>query len=272
MVPLAHRILDIVLRTGDRSVLNPESRSGSRMEEVLPDLRRFLAAGRVDYALLRAAPEYRRLCDAAAALRDASPPESAEDARAWWVNLYNALVIHGVIAFEIRRSALWEDFGFFRRAAYTVGGHQVSADDIEHGILRDNRPHPVFRIRQFRGADPRLAWSLVLDPRIHFALVCAANSCPAISYYRADRFDAQLEAAAVAFVNGGAVVADPDRRVVSVSRIFKWYQEDFGGRAGVLALIARHSHDEATRAMARDPHVRIRYQRYNWGLNHRLDL
>ncbi len=264
------QILDLVLRVDGRVVLNAERRSGPRLEEVLPGLRRFLAVGKVDYAHLREAPEYRRFTDAIAALHDRAPPTSVEVARAWWINLYNALTIHAVIAFGIRRSALWEDFGFFRRAAYTVGGQRVSADDIEHGILRDNRPHPIFRIRQFLPGDPRCAWSLALDPRIHFTLVCAANSCPAVDFYRTERLDAQLDAAAAAFVNGGGIVVDPASRAVTLSRIFKWYRGDFGGRAGVVAFVSRYLGDERARALLREPGVRIRYQRYDWGLNHRL--
>ncbi len=263
----AQRTLDVVLRTGGGSVLNPDAHRGPCLEEVLPDLRRFLAVGKVDYARLRSAPEYLRFCDAVAALHDAAPPTSVEAARAWWINLYNALVIHAVIAFGIRRSALWEDFGFFRRAAYSVGGRRVSADDIEHGILRHNRPHAIFRIRQFLPGDSRCAWSLPLDPRIHFALVCAANSCPAIDFYRADQIDRQLEAASAAFVNGGGVVVDPAARVVTVSRIFKWYRGDFGGRRGVVGFVSRYLGDERARALLREPGVNIRYQPYDWGLN-----
>ncbi len=264
---LAHDTLDLVLRTDGRSVLNPDARPGPHFEEVLSDLRRFVAAGKFDYAHLRDAQEYRWFCDAVAALRDTVPPTSAEAARAWWINLYNALMIHAVVAFGIRRSALREDFGFYRRAAYNVGGQRLSADDIEHGILRHNRPHAIFRIRQFLPGDPRCAWSLPLDPRIHFALVCAANSCPAIDFYRADRIDRQLAAAALAFVNGGGVVVDPASRAVTLSRIFKWYRRDFGGRAGVVGFVFRYLTDERARALLREPGVRIRYQRYDWGLN-----
>lgn len=38
-----------------------------------------------------------------------------------------------------------------------------------------------------------------LDPRIHFALVCGAKSCPPIKVYTADALEEGLEAAAAAF-------------------------------------------------------------------------
>ncbi len=50
-----------------------------------------------------------------------------------------------------------------------------SLDDIEHGILRCNRPHPGGDI-MLTNEDPRLEFTMTtLDPRIHFALVCGAK-------------------------------------------------------------------------------------------------
>ena len=50
-----------------------------------------------------------------------------------------------------------------------------SLDDIEHGILRCNRPHPGGEV-MFQDGDPRMEFMMKeLDPRIHFALVCGAK-------------------------------------------------------------------------------------------------
>ena len=50
-----------------------------------------------------------------------------------------------------------------------------SLDDIEHGVLRCNRPHPGGDV-MFAKDDPRLEFTMTtLDPRIHFALVCGAK-------------------------------------------------------------------------------------------------
>jgi hypothetical protein len=235
------------------------------VEEVLPDLRRFVAVGRVDYRRLEQAPVFQRFSDAIASLHRREPPASEDAAMAWWINLYNALVIHAVIAFGIRRS-VWEDRGFFRRAAYTVGGQRMSADDIEHGVLRGNRPHPLLRMRQFPSDDPRLRWSLPLDPRIHFALVCASASCPLVHVYTPARVRAELDRAATAFINGGGVIVDWATRTLALSQIFKWYRDDFEGRGGTLAFISGYLQAPSARAVVQKP-VRVRYLRYDWTLN-----
>lgn len=261
----AHAFIDFALRIPAGAVLNPLAREGPSVDAILPELREFLAAGGVDYRRLDQAPAFRRFCDAVASLHRREPPASEEAATAWWINLYNALVIHAVIAFGIRRS-VWDDRGFFRRAAYVVSGQRMSADDIEHGVLRGNRAHPLFLIRQFSSADPRLRWSLSPDPRVHFALVCASGSCPAVRLYTPARLGADLDRAAGAFINGGGVVVDPTTKTVSLSPIFKWYGADFGGRDGALRFILRYLQDSTARGVVREPQ-RVRYLHYDWTLN-----
>jgi hypothetical protein len=260
-----HALIDTALRIPSGTVLNPAAREGPQIEEVLPDLRKFLAAGMVDYRGVEQAPAFRRFCDAAASLHHREPPSATDEAMAWWINLYNGLVIHAVIAFGIRRS-VWEDRGFFRRAAYTVGGQRMSADDIEHGVLRGNRAHPLFRLRQFPSNDPRLRWSLPLDPRVHFALVCASASCPVVRLYTLARINADLDRAAAAFINGGGVIVDPVTRTISLSQIFNWYRADFEGRGGMLAFVSGYLQDPSAREVVQKP-ARMRYLRYDWTLN-----
>lgn len=260
-----HALLDAALGIPPGVVLNPTPRDGLAVEQVLPEFREFLGSGRVDYERLREAPAFQRFCDAVGSLHHREPPVAGEAAAAWWINLYNALVVHAVIVLQIRRS-VWERRGFFRHAAYAVCGQRISADDIEHGVLRGNRAHPIFRIRQFAPDDPRLPWTLTSDPRVHFALVCASASCPPIRLYTPERLTVDLDRAAAAFINGGGVAVDPATRTVSLSRIFKWYQDDFGGRDGVLAFIHRYLQDPSARAAIRGP-FRIRYQRYDWTIN-----
>src|SRR5262245_28475198 len=93
--------------------------------------------GALDYRALRASAEW----TAAAAQADglaAIRPERLDrrEARlAFWINVYNAMVFHAVVALEVTRSVR-EVRGFFRRVAYRVGEHVVTADGVEHGILR----------------------------------------------------------------------------------------------------------------------------------------
>ena len=184
--------------------------------------------------------------------------------------MYNSLIIDAVIHFGIQKSVWEAGWGFFRKAAYNIGGLRYSADDIEHGILRGNRPHPLLHFRQFAKNDPRLTHIVKpVEPRIHFTLVCASQSCPLITVYHADEIEVELDGATKTFINAGGVVAVPGKEQVSLSRIFSWYQGDFGGRSGVLEFILDNLREgpEKDYLQKNTRRVRIKYQKYNWSLN-----
>ncbi len=227
----------------------------------------------VDYAAVRRNAGYAhyrdRLLPALAAFDPASLHTRAERL-AFWINLYNAIVIHAVIADGVTRSVTEGGpggFRFFRRAGCAVGGCCLNCDDIEHGVLRANRGHPTLPGPQFASDDPRRAWVIEPpDPRIHFALNCASRSCPPIGVYDPHRLDAQLDLATRSFVDRTT------RRVgdaLEVSALFRWYAGDFGGRAGVVRFLADHLPDDERRALLARPDAAppLRYARYDWGLN-----
>ena len=180
-------------------------------------------------------------------------------------------MLDAVIAGEVQQSVTEGWLGqvaFFRRAAYVVDGRRVSLEDIEHGILRGNRGNPFLPGPHFPSADPRRAWSLPLDPRLHFALNCGGVSCPPIRAYTADQLDAQLDLAARNFI-GGTVHVDPGG-AVELSQLLQWYAADFGGRAGVLDFVIDYLPPaDGRRAWLREQHghVRLRYTPYDWSLN-----
>ena len=72
--------------------------------------------------------------------------KTKEDKLAFWINIYNALVLHSVINFKITKSVKEKGYSgmtrFFSEAAYTIGGYRFSLEEIEHGILRANRGNP----------------------------------------------------------------------------------------------------------------------------------
>jgi hypothetical protein len=234
------------------------------------------AEGRqVDYVRLRASDAYAALRhDLTPRLRglDLSTLATREQRLAFWINLYNVLVLDAAITFGVSRSVNEGRLGvvsFFRRAAYAVGGQRFSANDIEHGILRANRPHWAIPGPQFGPSDPRLAWQVTpLDPRIHCALNCASRSCPPIGVYDAERIDAQLDLAAASFI-ANDVEIDSRAGIVRLSSIFKWYAGDFDGRAGVLAFLKERLPDGEGRDWLRrqGPYVKLIYYPYDWGLN-----
>ncbi|MBI3286445.1 MAG: DUF547 domain-containing protein [Chloroflexi bacterium] len=188
---------------------------------------------------------------------------------AFWINLYNALVIHAVIAYGVKES-IREVAGFFWRAAYRLGNQRYSANDIEHGILRANRGHPLIPGPHFAENDPRRAHVVEpMDLRIHFALVCASRSCPLIGVYEAEANDRQLDLAARNFVNHGGVEVDPRARRVALSRIFFWYGRDFGGARGAVDFVLPYLDEGPAKAyLTKNPRgLRVGYQPYDWSLN-----
>lgn len=230
-----------------------------------------LETGTIDYAKIRVNPRYEQYRRQAAALRRVDPSTfSREDRLAFWLNLYNALTIDAVVSFGIRETVREiPRLGFFRRAAYIVGGELFSLDDIEHGILRQNRRHPAYPIPQFGEGDPRARHVIApMDPRIHFALTCASRSCPAISFYDGKQLDAQLTRAAQGFLGGGGCDVDAQAHRAVLSSIFDWYAVDFGGKEGVARFLAQHHPEEAARRLFAAPGgLSLAYAPYDWRLN-----
>ncbi len=227
----------------------------------------------LDYARLKESECYADLRRGTAQLNHFDPSSLQTDAErlAFWINLYNVLIVDAVIAYGIRHT-VWENKGFFRRAAYRICGVRCSADEIEHGILRGNRHPPYIPFPVFAGNDPRRQWAVIcLDPRLHAALYCASRSCPPIGAYDAGAIDEQLELTARGFVNTTTEVTQSGngRIQVGLSPIFKWYAADFGGREGVLDFVLRYLANEADREqVARSrAKVKLEWTRYDWSLN-----
>jgi hypothetical protein len=180
-------------------------------------------------------------------------PGDGPGALALWINLYNALVIRQVLArfplVSIRPSIAgvpnWPAFlAFFSRPVITVQGQPLSLDRIEHGLLR-----------------PRFG-----DPRLHFALVCAARGCPLLrpEAYRPEHVTEQLEEDAQRFLRNPLKLRfDPVRRTLHCSRILQWYRRDFLAVApSIAAYVGRHRPDLDLPA-----DVRIAWLPYDWTLN-----
>ncbi|MCS6848064.1 MAG: DUF547 domain-containing protein [Anaerolineae bacterium] len=228
---------------------------------------------RVNYADIRRSDDYARYREQLLPQLAAFDPavlRTRVERVAFWINLYNAVVIDAVITAGVTRSVTEGSLGglrFFRRAGCIVGGQCLNCDDIEHGILRANRGHPFIPGQQFASDDPRRAWVIEpLDARIHFALTCASRSCPPIGIYDASRLDEQLWLAARNFVDQSTRRAGD---ALEVSALFRWYAGDFGGRAGVLRFLSEHLPNDGRRALIErcGARTRLRYADYDWGLN-----
>lgn len=168
---------------------------------------------------------------------------------AFWANLYNAVTIDVVMeAYPVRsirdiRSGITP--GPWKRKVATVGGVELSLDDMEHNILRKG-------------------WS---DPRVHYAVNCASFSCPNLPLraFRGATLGPSLEAAARAYVNTPRA-ATFDGDVLVVSSIYKWYAVDFGGTdARVIAHLARYANEPLKARL--QAATRIGRDTYDWSLN-----
>lgn len=262
-----------VLNEGDVRGGQP---AASEVAEALRKLRNELKteavddAGKVDYGKLTQSQTFVRLQETSALLRGVDLVALRDDntRKAFWINFYNVLAIHGVLALEIRRSVM-EVPSFFGTVAYRVGGFVLTLDDIENGVLRRNAPHPATGARAFCVDDPRLSLCPSrVDARIHAALVCASTSCPPVAFYDADHINGQLDLAASGYVAADSEV-DEALRVVRLPITFRYYREDFGGTEGVRAFLLRHSagthHTSLQEAF--DAGFGIDYHRYDWSLN-----
>lgn len=289
LIELRESLLDLITGTGSQALNDFEHiiiEDGDPGQGITAELKRFMDLAKtsamdeqgflVDYDLLKGSQpylEYRQKCSPRLMYFHPENLSTREERLAFWINLYNALIMDGVIAKDIKQSVGSNPLrllAFFREIAYNVGGERMSADDIEHGVLRGNRGHPMLPGSQFTSTDVRRAW--VVDPvdvRIHFALNCAGRSCPPIQVYTADELDVQLDLAARNFINADINI-DQQTKVVHLSSIFKWFDVDFGGQRGVVDFLVEHLPDGERKNWFVANNVRdisFKYKPYDWGLN-----
>lgn len=184
---------------------------------------------------------------------------------AHWINAYNTLVARGILTLEIRRS-IWDVPDFFDRVRLRAGDLVFSLNEIEHGLLRGNRPHPLSTGVPFPIGDPRLAHVITpLEPRIHFAISCGARSCPKVQTYDVAALDEQLDEATRAFVNREVIL---EGQTVTASPIFHWFRADFEETPGGLAgFLARYLADgPARRAILERGLGDIAWGAYDWSV------
>lgn len=213
-------------------------------------LGKYVQNGMVDYAgFQRDEARLDRYLEKLAAIR---PGDLTRNGRfAFYVNAYNAWTVKLILgAYPDIKSI--KDLGGLLKSPWQkpiarIDNQTLTLDEIEHQILR-----PQFK-----------------DPRIHFAVNCASKSCPPLisEPYRADRLDQQLEEVTRSFLN------HPDNYRFDgtdfyVSRIFKWYGEDFDDDVIGFYLTYAENGLKARLEAAR-PTLKVKYLDYDWGLNGR---
>jgi len=169
---------------------------------------------------------------------------------AYWINLYNAVTVRTVLDAYPVDSIREIGTGLFaagpwERDQVSVMGRELSLNDIEHGIIR-----PVYN-----------------EPRIHFAVNCAAVGCPNLADTAFDgaKIDAQFAAAEHAYIHDPRGVRIEGDDLV-LSKIWLWFQEDFGAdEAEVIEGIRAVADGPLAEALAGRRSVDAYV--YDWALN-----
>ena len=229
---------------------------------------------RVDYTGISRSPDFTEYKQLTAQLNRVHLNDLSRDEKlAFFINIYNALVIHGNIALGFPKS-VYSRYKFFNNAQYLIGGHSYSLQDIENGVLRSNRKGVGMLKKPFSKNDPRLEFILSPhEPLIHFALVCGAKSCPPIKTYSPENIMKQLELSTTSFLesNDGCRV-NTETNMIGLSMIFKWYKEDFGANEDeVLNWVENHMADSSKKndmlSIMEKKTFKLVYLTYDWNVN-----
>ncbi len=162
---------------------------------------------------------------------------SRDEQLAFWINAYNAYTIKLVVKnYPINSITQLDNGKPWDNKWIKIGGQMYSLNNIENDIIR-----PQFN-----------------EPRIHFAVNCAAKSCPPIlnEAFLPSKLDVQLEKVTIAFLNNKAFNTF-DNGVACVSKIFEWYKKDFGNLEEYLSKYMKKKVLE------------VKYADYDWNLNKR---
>ena len=219
-------------------------------------LRQHVVNGMVDYDAFKAAPAFGAYL---AALGKQDPALLPRDEQlALWINAYNAYTIQLIVSHGETKSIrnINKSFGLKLKGPWgeplaKVGGKSFTLDDIEHKIIR-----PTYK-----------------EPRIHFALVCAAMGCPPLrkEAYTGARLNAQLEDQGTVFL-----LKSPEKNRVDVATktfyhtmILAYYKADFGGslKSGAKYVAHWYPMGSPERALLESGALKTVETNYDWALN-----
>lgn len=196
------------------------------------------ATGDVDYKSIKA---NKKELDAITKIFSATSVLSSwskNDQLAFWINAYNVFTIDLIVNNYPINSIQNLDSGKpWDVKRITIAGKKYSLNNIENDIIRS----------QFK------------DARIHFAVNCAAKSCPPIlnSAFLGKTLDAQLDAVTKKFINNPNYQSITAAKL-TLSKIFDWYAVDFGD---IVTFINKYSNVKVNKSAS------ISYKEYDWALN-----
>lgn len=165
---------------------------------------------------------------------------------AFLINLYNAQTLRLVAEnYPVKsiKDIDSETGGPWEQPVVKLFGNKISLNALEHDVIRKNYP----------------------EPRIHFALVCAALGCPALinTPYQSAILGKQLDDQTRAFLTDSSKNSiDTSTEVLTLSPIFDWFKEDFIAKSGsVIEFVNPYFNNQATEKF------KIQYTNYDWSLN-----
>lgn len=211
-------------------------------------LGKYVKPGGVDYAGFK--KEEERLDQYLKMLENTDPEKlPRREQYAYYINAYNAWTIKLILSGYPGVESI-KDFGSILQSPWQkkwvrVNGNVITLDHVEHDILR-----------------PRYK-----DPRVHFAINCSAVSCPPLrpEPYLADILDQQLDDSTRSFIND-ANSHRLEGNTLYVSRIFKWFSEDFNGDA--LGFYLQYAEGDLKEKLTRQKdNIQVKYLHYDWSLN-----
>ncbi len=163
---------------------------------------------------------------------------SKEDQLAYWINAYNALTVDLIIR-NYPLKSIKDIKDPWDQRLWKFGDKWQNLNDIEHKILRK-----------------------MDEPRIHFAIVCASESCPKLQNesFTSDNLETQLTKATKEFLSDTSKnELSKDR--IKLSKIFKWFAKDFKEDGSLIDFLNQYSDITISN------NAKKSFKEYSWDLN-----
>jgi len=171
-----------------------------------------------------------------------NPPQnswSEDETLAYWMNVYNAFTVK-LILDNYPTNSIKDIDGPWGQRFIKIGEKWYTLNDVEHRIIRKMN-----------------------EPRIHFALVCAAVSCPRLynKAFTAGNLEKDLAMLTRGFLNDNSK-NELSRNSIKLSKIFKWYGGDFKKNgSSLIDFLNQYSE------VSISTNVKKSFMDYNWKLN-----